>query len=106
MKTFILLVLVAAALLPGCANVMTPYQAVPGFIYSEMKTPGFASDEELGSKSGVASAESFVGVVAVGDASITSAAADGGITKVTHVDYHSFSILGVYAKFECYVYGN
>ncbi|RKY16182.1 MAG: TRL-like protein family [Planctomycetota bacterium] len=105
MKTTLLLLLVAAVLLPGCANVYPPYQSMPGFVYSEMTTPGYASDEDLGTKSGVSAAESFVGIVAVGDASIAAGAADGGISKVTHVDYHTFSILGVYAKFECFVYG-
>jgi hypothetical protein len=43
--------------------------------------------------------------VATGDSSIKAAAANGGITKISHVDYHTTAVLGVYAKTTVTVYG-
>ena len=43
--------------------------------------------------------------VATGDSSIKTAAANGGITKISHVDYHTTSVLGLYTKTTVTVYG-
>ena len=42
---------------------------------------------------------------ATGDSSIKAAAANGGITKISHVDYHTTSVLGLWAKTTVMVYG-
>ncbi|NIV10833.1 MAG: hypothetical protein GWN62_05950, partial [Aliifodinibius sp.] len=31
---------------------------------------------------------------------------NGGITKIHHVDFHSTSVLAIYAKFKVIVYGD
>ena len=36
---------------------------------------------------------------------IIRAAQKAGIKKISHIDYHSTSILGIFAKFTVYVYG-
>ncbi len=41
----------------------------------------------------------------MGDASISAAMAEGGITKIHHVDSKVFQVLGLYAKYETIVYG-
>lgn len=108
MKNTITLVLVAVAaitLCSSCAHVMTPFQAMPGVLFSEIYTPGFATAGPVGSASGMSSSESYVGLFARGDASIDAAVKQGGLTKITHVDYKAFSVLGVYARLETYVYG-
>jgi hypothetical protein len=104
--SILVLALVAAGLAPGCAHVYPPYQPMPGLLYTDMQGPGTVIEEELGEKSGVAIAESWLGWFTFGDASIKSAAEDGGIASLTHVDYRLFSVLGVYARLECYAYGD
>lgn len=88
----------------GCAAVTT--QALTGLWFSDMVSPGSISSANLGTKSGTSSAESFLGLVARGDAGINAAATGAGLSSVSHVDYKSHSILGIYAKIETYVYGN
>ena len=43
--------------------------------------------------------------VVTGDSSIKTAAANGGITKISHVDYHVMSVLGLYVETTVTVYG-
>jgi len=44
-------------------------------------------------------------VFATGDASISAAAASGGISRIHHVDHETLNILGIYAKYTTVVYG-
>ena len=53
----------------------------------------------LGSKEGRACAQSILGLVAQGDASIKAAAAEGGITKVSSVDHYTRNMLGVIGEY-------
>lgn len=101
-----LIVLAAAALFStGCAYVSTDQQALPGMFYSDMTSPGEVTGVAVGSKYGTSSAESYAGFVALGDASINSAAIAGGLNTVSHIDYHAWSVGGFYARLETYVYG-
>lgn len=97
----LLLSLVAVLLVSGCAMTMTP---ATGVLYSDVKGPWVAADGGAG-KSGTSECLSILGAVAIGDASIETAMKNGGITKVNHVDYHAFNILGIYAKLTVTVYG-
>lgn len=54
---------------------------------------------------GEASAQSILGLIASGDASVRTAAKNGRIGEIYLVDYHSQNVLGIYAKFTVYVYG-
>jgi len=98
-KLFELLIL--AALLTGCA---TP---VPlGVIYTELKQPVAVGDKPvMGTKTGRAMSTSVLGIVATGDSSITAAARNGGITKISHVDYEVRNILGLIGEYTTVVYG-
>jgi hypothetical protein len=96
----------AALLIPilaGCAA----YAVAPvtGFLYTDVQGPMTATESTGSSKVGTATCSSILGLVAQGDASIETAAKNGGITKIHHVDYYSKSILGVYATFTVKVYG-
>ena len=103
MKHLIIFVIAVYALLnSGCAVVAGP---VSGSVYTDTKAPLAATSNNLGSKVGSAEARSILGIVALGDASIQEAAKKAGITRISHVDYQSFSVLGFYAKFTVYVYG-
>lgn len=100
--TFIVLGLIPVFLFMGCALVASP---LIGAIYTDVKAPAGVTENVGSSKMGTASAMSILGLVATGDASIQAAAKNGGITKIRHVDFHSTSILGVYAKYTVTVYG-
>ncbi len=53
----------------------------------------------LGAKEGKACAQSILGLVAQGDASIKAAAQQGGITKVSSVDHYTKNMLGVIGEY-------
>lgn len=95
-------VAVAAFFISGCASVKSP---LTGFWYTNVKTPITATGNSNSTKVGSAQAVSVLGIVATGDASIEAAAKSSGITKIHHVDAESTSILGFFAKYKIYVYG-
>jgi hypothetical protein len=99
-----LLIIAAVALfMSSCAAYSTA--PVLGAIYTDVKAPLVATANTVATKVGTAEATSILGLVATGDASINAAAQKAGIKKISHVDYHSTSILGIFAKFTVYVYG-
>ncbi|EKF75459.1 hypothetical protein A11A3_03844 [Alcanivorax hongdengensis A-11-3] len=103
MKKWILL-LVSMVALSGCANSMMP---VTGFMYGNVKAPlGATASADKPTRVGRASARSILGIIASGDASIQTAARNGGITEIHHVDYESQNFFGVLSEFTVVVYGN
>ena len=100
---YLVLVLFSAALLTGCAAMAV--SPITGGLYTDVKAPVTATANPTYSKVGTASCLSILGIIGIGDASIEAAARNGGITKIHHVDYRSTNILGIYAKFTVYVYG-
>jgi hypothetical protein len=78
--------------------------AVNGMIYTDVSGAGGATSNTGSSKKGEACSQGILGV-ATGDSSIQAACANGGITKIHHVDYHVMSVLGVYGKTTVTVYG-
>lgn len=89
-------------LLTSCASVKSP---VTGFLYTGTESPITATSNPTGSKSGESSVISVLGWFAFGDASIQYAAKKAGITKISHVDQKSTSVLGLFAKYTVKVYG-
>ncbi len=73
-------------------------------VYTDVSGPVLATSHASSSKVGTATSEGIV-CVAAGDASIKAACANGGITKIHHVDYHVTSVLGVWCKTTVTVYG-
>ena len=94
---------VCALMLTSCA--LVNYAPTTGFVYQSQKGPGLVTSNSLGHKVGTSQATSILGVYASGDASIDAAAKAGGIKKISHVDYESSNILGIYAKHTTIVYG-
>jgi TRL-like protein family len=95
--------LLPAVFLAGCgAYAVSP---VTGFLYTEIKGPITATNNATYSKVGTAYVTSILGLIARGDASIETAAKNGGITKIHHVDYAVKSILGLVATYTTTVYG-
>jgi len=105
MKKYVLITAVVFAFmsLMSCAMVMSPAM---GTLYTDVKAPLAVTSESNSSKTGRAECVSILGIVANGDCSIDAAMRDGKITKVSHVDYQSKNILGVYAAMTTIVYGN
>lgn len=104
MKRTLIHVGLALALLmtTGCAQVRAP---LTGFLYTDMRSPVAITGNSGSTKVGTAEAQSILGIVATGDASVEAATKSAGITKVHHVDAHSTSILGIIAKYKVVVYG-
>lgn len=77
-----IIVALSACFLLGCIGAHGPTFG----IYSDVKGP--VTGTKMGSpKTGEACAQHWLGVVALGDASIEKAAANGGIKKIDSVDY-------------------
>ena len=102
-------ILVAAAVgamalfVSGCLS--APFEPPVGLV-SIIKAPlSTEGTWEMGSKSGEASSISILGLAALGDCSVSTAAAAGGISKVNHVDYEYRNYVGVYQKATVIVYG-
>jgi hypothetical protein len=90
--------------LAGCVGPMGTVGGVGGGIYTDVSGPIGATSNTTGTKMGQASSTGII-CVATGDSSIKTAAANGGITKISHVDYHTTSVLGLWAKTTVTVYG-
>lgn len=87
----------ASILLAGCAMVASPVGNAA--FYTRVHGPLEIGVETAASKQGRACAKNFVGVVALGDASIAAAKRAGGITRVATVDHDSMNVVGVYSRF-------
>ena len=68
--------------------------------------PVAATSNAVGNKVGTSKATGYLGILFFdADASIQSAAKDGGITKISTVDIKSSSILNLIVSYECIVTG-
>ncbi len=90
----------AAVVMMGC--VKSPVQ---GIFYTDIQDGMAVTGNAGSSKVGTAEIKGYVGVVALGDASIQAACKDAGITRIHHVDYKSLSYVGVYNIYTVVVYG-
>jgi hypothetical protein len=89
------------ALFTGCAT-----QVPVGFILIDNTLPLQVGDAAAKStKVGTATSQSYVGMIAVGDSSIETAAKNGGITKINHVDWKVKNMLGLIGEYTTTVYG-
>ena len=90
------------AFFAGCA---TPYPV--GLMFTDVDLPvGATSNTATANlKKGTASCETYLSLIAVGEASIQKAAENGDIKKVTHIDWDAKNILGVYGEYTVTVYG-
>ena len=103
MKTLcVLAVLCLLLTTTGCYIVDSP---VRGWVYTDVKWAGPVGDASGKAKQGSAEAMSVLGLVATGDCSIEAAASKGGVTKIHHVDFHSWNILGIVGRLTTTVYG-
>lgn len=96
------LAVTCAAVLTGCAVVGQAPVTAP--ITINEQGPVSAGPAAGSSKVGRAVATGIL-LVAWGDASISTAMRNGGITRIHHVDHETLNIMGVYAKYTTIVYG-
>lgn len=89
-------------MLSSCATVQSP---LTGTIYTDVKSPVAVTSNSNSTKAGSSEATSILGLFATGDASIENASKMGNISKIHHVDQHSTSFLGIFAKYKITVYG-
>ena len=76
-------------------------------MYSNISAPLTATPaKEQPARVGRASVRSILGIIATGDASINTAARNGGIREIHYVDYESQNFFGILAEFTVVVYGN
>jgi hypothetical protein len=92
------------ALSTGCVVPNGPFGGAYGYVYTDVSGPVLATSNSGASKVGSATSQGVI-CVATGDSSIKAAAANGGITKISHVDYHVTSVLGLYVQTTVTVYG-
>ena len=104
MKTIKNIIVLAGLVLlfSSCASVKSPLR---GVFYTDVKAPVTATGNSNATKVGSAAATSILCIFASGDASIEAAAKSAGITTIHHVDKQVTSILGFFAKYKVYVYG-
>jgi TRL-like protein family len=95
------LTLLCTALLGGCALSHGPVMAP---ITIGMKGPVAAGPAATSPKVGRADAWGVL-VFSTGDASISAAMLNGGITRIHHVDHETQNFLGIWAKYTTIVYG-
>ena len=95
---------VLTGFLSGCVAPMGPVGAVGAGLYTDVQGPILATSNPGATKMGQASAMGII-CFATGDASLKTAAANGGISKISYADYHTTSFLGLYAKTVVTVYG-
>ena len=98
----LIVALCAAPFLAGCITVYTP---ALGILYTEVEGP-IDAGSSVGNKEGRACAQSILGLVATGDATIKAAAADGGINNIGSVDHYTRNILGILGEFCTIVRGS
>lgn len=81
--------------------------AAISFASCSITTPVAATSNEVGSKVGRSSGNCYLGpVLCFGvDASIMTAAKNGGISKISTVDFKMKNILGIVITYECIVTG-
>ena len=89
-----------AAILASCSAPMAS-----GALYTNVTT-GTSATSGSTAKMGQACNTSILGLVATGNASIASAKAQGGISRVASVDYKAKNILGLYGKYCVVVHGS
>jgi hypothetical protein len=89
----------------GCAAIGPVAGGVNGPLFTQTDAAVAVGTASSSEKVGTAESTEIIGI-ATGDSSISKAMANGGITKIHHVDCKVFNVLwGVYAKYTTVVYG-
>jgi len=91
---------VVAIAMTSCSSV-----GIVGGIYHKVVQPVTATSNIVGTKVGTSKCTSVLGIAAYGNGGINEAAKNAGITKISHVDVKTFSVLELFTIQEFFVYG-
>lgn len=94
-QMLMLMLSLVSALFLACS---TPGFGPAGGIFTSVKVGVYGSSTENLTRSGEACSMSILGLIAVGDGSVETAAANGGLKTVKVVNLQGFSILGLFAQ--------
>ncbi len=75
------------------------------FVSCTTTTPITATSNPVGNKCGEATTTRILGLGGSANIGINAAAKNGGITKISHVDFSTYSFLGLFTKYTTRVYG-
>lgn len=103
MKKTIFSVACAIALALGMSSCSSV--GLVGLVYTGYTEPAAVTSNQLGTKVGQSKALSVLGITATGNAGIEKATKQAGITKVSHVDKKTVSVLGLFTTVTYTVYG-
>jgi len=89
-----------AVLVAGCAVGLAPVVAPITFVKGPLSAGPAATSPKVGRSQAWG-----IPLFAMGDASISTAAQNGGINQIHHIDHETLNILGIYARYTTIVYG-
>ncbi len=91
----------------GLVGYYAPVMPPSGLFFSSVQAPIDidADPTTFGMKAGQSSAFSVLGLFAFGDASVASAARDGNLTTIHHLDYDYLNVLFIFQRFTTTAYG-
>jgi TRL-like protein family len=95
---------VVIVFMTGCAGITPIAGGTGGVLFTQTDAAVAVGSANGADKVGTAESTAII-CFATGDSSISKAMANGGITKIHHVDCKVFSVLGLYAKYTTVVYG-
>ena len=105
MKKIPVIALATLLAIGGAGCLSAPFQP-PSGVVSVTKAPlSTEGNWNVGLKKGEASSFSVLGLYASGDCSIATAARNGGLKKIGHVDYAYVNVIGIWQKATVIVYG-
>jgi len=104
MRVIVCLAVVTALFVSvGCTAPNAPVMA--GLVIDQKGPVSSGENFDMDSmRTGRAQAQGVI-LVGFGDASVETAARNGQITRIHHVDSNSLCVLGIYSKYETIVYG-
>ena len=111
MKKHLIVLATVVALAVGLSScsmvggVISAGNEIAGAIYTGYTKPYEITPNKVGTKVGTAKNVGVLGIVAVGNAGVNDAAKLAGITKISHVDVKTLSVLGLFVVKTYYVYG-
>lgn len=105
MKRISAIALAALLSIGGAGCLCAPFQPPSGMVAVTKAPLSTEGNWEVGSKKGEASSFSVLGLYASGDCSIATAARNGGLKKIGHVDYEYFNVIGIWQEATVIVYG-
>lgn len=92
----------------GCTFFRTPVMPPPGYGFTGYAVPVDTTfhDTQATGREGHSSVKNFFGLFGWGDASVTAAARNGGLTTVDQIDCKvTFILFGLYSEYETIVTG-